>query len=99
MANHIPDDILKPFLHSYEKGDVWQVHCGDRWLTVWLYSNDQISINKDLPIHQKMREEYFKLVHKYLDLKLSSSNDFNLYFESKENFDTKYRGNWQFYYT
>ena len=99
MAKYIPDEILKPFLHSYEGGDVWQVHSGDMWLTVWLYTNDQIEINEDLPIYQKLREEYFKLVDKYLDHKLSSSKDVNLYFESKENFDTKYMSNWQFYYT
>jgi hypothetical protein len=68
-------------------------------LTVWLYSNEQIEIKKDLPIYQKMREEYFKLVDKYLDLKLSSFKDINLYFESKENFDTKYMSSWEFYYT
>ena len=99
MAKYIPDEILKPFLNSYENGDVWQVHSGDRWLTVWLHSNEQIETNKDLPIYQKMKEQYFKLVDEYLDLKLHSSNDINLYFESKENFDTKYRASWQFYYT
>ena len=99
MAKYIPDEILKLFLHSYETGDVWQVHSGDQWLTVWLYSNSQIQHNKDLPIYEKLKEEYFKLINKYLDLKLSSSNDINLSFESKENFDTKYMGSWQFYYT
>lgn len=91
MAKYIPNEILKPFLKSYENGDVWQVHCGDKWLTVWLYTNDQIENNKGLLIHQQMREEYFKLVNKYLELKLSSFKDISLDFESKENFDTKYR--------
>ncbi len=99
MAKYIPNEVLKPFLQSYENGDAWQVHSGDRWLTVWLYSNDQIEYNKDLPIYQKMREEYFKLVDKYLDLKLNSFKDISLDFESKENFDTKYMSSWQFFYT
>ena len=99
MGKYIPDDILKSFLHSYENGDVWQVHCGDRWLAVWLYSNDQIEKNKYLPVYQKMKDEYFRLVDRYLDLGLSNSNEIDLFFESKENFDTIYRGSWQFYYT
>lgn len=99
MAKYIPSDILKSFLNSYEKGDVWQVHCGDRWLTVWLYSNDQIDQNKHLPMYQRMKEEYFKLVDQYLDLEISSINDIHLDFDSKENFETKYGGSWQFYYT
>ena len=99
MPKYIPDEILKPFLQSYKNGDVWQIHSGDRWLTVWLFLNDQIENNINLPIHQKMRQEYFKLVDKYLDLRLSSFKDITLDFESKENFDTKYRSSWQFYYT
>jgi hypothetical protein len=99
MAKYIPNEILTLFLKSYENGDVWQVHSGDRWLTVWLYANSQIDENKNLPFYKKMKEEYYKLVEKYLDLKISSANDINLYFESKEDFDTKYRGSWQFYYT
>ncbi len=46
-----------------------------------------------------MKKEYYKLGDKYLDLKLSNSNDNKLHFESKENFDIKYMSSWQFYYT
>ena len=99
MGQHIPDYILTQFLHSYEKGDVWQVHCGATWLTVWFYSNSQIERHKDLPIYKTMKEEYYKLVRQFLDLKLSRADNIDLYFESKENFETKYRSNWGFYYT
>lgn len=99
MKKFIPDEVLKRFLHSYENGDVWKVHCGDRWLTVWFYTNNQIILNENLAVYRGMKEEYYKLVNKYLDLKISSSNDINLNFESKENFDTIYRGSWQLYYT
>ena len=98
MSKYIPEEILTAFLRSYENGDVWQVHCGDTWLTVWLYLNSQIEHYKDLPIYQEMKEKYYKLVDEYLGLKISGSNDIDLYFESKENFDTIYRGSWQFYY-
>ena len=98
MAKYIPDEILKPFMHSYEKGDVWQVHTGDRWITFFLYLNSQIEANKRLPVFQQMREEYFKLINKYLDLDLSGPRDINLYFDSKENFENKYQSNWYMYY-
>jgi len=98
MAKYIPNEILKPFLHSYQNGDVWQVHCGDTWVTVWLYLNSQIEHNKDLPIYKNMKEEYYRLVDKYLDLNISNSNDINLSFDSKENFENKYKGDWYIYY-
>jgi hypothetical protein len=98
MAKYIPDEVLKPFLHSYEKDDIWQVHSGDRWLTVFLYTDSQIKASKDLPIYQQMKEEYYKLVDKYLDFRLSDASDINLYFDSKENFEKKYQGNWYNYY-
>ena len=99
MPKYIPDEILKPFLHSYTKGDVWQVHAGDRWLTVWLYTNKQIEENKHLPLYQQMKEAYCVLVKKHLDLHIDSADDIGLGFESKENFETKYRSSWPFYYT
>lgn len=99
MPKYIPDEILKPFLHSYEQGDVWQVHCGDRWLTVFVHLDNQIAHNKDLPAYQKLRQEYYQLVEKYLDLSISSDKEISLKFDSKENFDKKYNGSWQLYYT
>ena len=98
MAKYIPDEILKAFTSSYEKGDVWQIHSGDRWLTVFLFSEGQIQSNKGLPIYQQLKMEYFKLVDQYLDLHLVGINDINLYFDSKENFENKYQGNWYNYY-
>ena len=99
MAKYIPQEILQPFLRSYEKDDVWQVHCGDRWLTVWVYENSQIEHNRGLPVHRRMREEYYNLAVKYLELNLTNCDDIDLSFNSKEDFEAKYSGSWQFYYT
>ena len=98
MARYIPNEILKPFMQSYEKGDVWQVHTGDRWITLFLYLDSQIEANRSMPIYQQMLEEYFELVDKYLDLHLSGPSDINLHFDSKENFENKFQGNWYNYY-
>ena len=98
MAKYIPNEILKPFMKSYEKGDVWQVHTGERWIKIFVYLDSQIEENKSLPIYQQMKEEYFKLIDKHLDLHLSGSGDISLLFDSKENFENKYKGNWYMYY-
>lgn len=98
MAKYIPNEILLPFMKSYEKGDVWKIHQGDKWLTVFLYFDSQIEDNKHLTIFQQMRDEYFKLADKYLDMHLSSETDITIYFDSKENFEKKYQGNWYDYY-
>jgi len=95
---YIPDEILKPFLSSYENGDVWQVHCGDRWLKVFVYTDDQIEPNKKLQVHQQMRKEYFKMVNEYLHLKLKNETDIQLSFDSKENFERKFNGDWYSFY-
>jgi hypothetical protein len=99
MARYIPDDIMKEFQRKYETGDIWQVHTGDTWLTFFLYSNDQIEHNKTLPIYEQIRNEYFDLLVKYRYNLVCQADDITIYFDSKENFETKYRGNWQFYYT
>ena len=99
MEKYIPDDVLNNFLNSYKKGDIWQVHqLNDKWLIVFLYFDKQIESNKNLPIYQRMRDEYFSLVKQYLDPKTSSSKDISIKFDSKENFEKKYEGDWYNYY-
>ena len=96
---HIPSDILETFLNSYKKGDIWQVHqLNDKWLIVFLFRDEQIALNKNLPIYQTMKDEYFKLVKQYLNVGISSSEDISIQFDSKENFESKYDGNWYYYY-
>lgn len=96
---YIPSDILKSFLTSFEKGDIWQVHqLNEKWLIVFLFRDEQIEINKSLPIYQAMKDEYFKLVKQYLNVKFSSPDEISIQFDSKENFENKYQGNWYFYY-
>ena len=96
---YIPSAILKTFLSSFEKGDIWQVHQrNERWLLVFLFPDDQMELDKRLPIYQERKDEYFKLVKHYLNVGFSSSADISIQFDSKENFESKYQGNWYFYY-
>jgi hypothetical protein len=96
---YIPGDILKSFLTSFEKGDIWQIHqLNEKRLIVFLFREDQIEANKSLPIYQAMKDEYFKLVIQYLNVKFLRSEEISIQFDSKENFDQKYQGNWYFYY-
>ena len=99
MERFIPEEILKSFQNKYETGDVWQVHTGHTWLAIFLYSNDQIEKNKSLPVYEQMRKEYFDLTVKYLDITPNRPHSITVYFDSKENFETKYRGSGLFYYT
>lgn len=96
---YIPSEILKNFLTSFEKGDIWQVHqLNEKRLIVFLFRNDQIESNKYLPIFQEMKDQYFNLVIRYLSINYLSSADISIQFDSKENFENKYQSNWHFYY-
>jgi hypothetical protein len=98
MGKYIPNEILTSFTKFYEKEDVWQIHSGDSWLTVFLYKESQIEQNQDLPKYIEMKEGYLKLVKKYLDPPVSEIDEIQLSFDSKENFENKYQGNWYDYY-
>ncbi|MES2061623.1 MAG: hypothetical protein V4456_06860 [Bacteroidota bacterium] len=98
MSKYIPDEILKAFTTSYENEDVWQIHSDNNWLTVFLYKESQIEPNQNLPKYLEMKEGYLKLIRKYLDPPASEIKEIALYFDSKENFEKKYGGNWYDYY-
>jgi hypothetical protein len=73
MPKYIPSDLLNDFQKKFTGGDIWQIHTGDTWLIVFLYRNDQIEQNKDLPVYGTIKQEYTKLAQEYLDL---SENNF-----------------------
>jgi len=98
MGKFIPKEILTPFIASYENEDVWQIHSGDSWLTVFLHKESQIEANEDLPKYGELKEGYLKLVHQFLDPPASEIDQINLSFNSKENFERKFNGNWYDYY-
>ncbi|OCX50750.1 hypothetical protein BEL04_18620 [Mucilaginibacter sp. PPCGB 2223] len=95
MFDYIPDDILKSFTTFYEKEDIWQIHSGDYWLTIFLYKEDQIGSNKDLPKYNDIKKGYLELVNKYLNPVIK---EIHLTFDSKENFEKKFGGSWYDYY-
>jgi hypothetical protein len=98
MSKFIPREIMEAFNSSYTKEDVWQVHSGHSWLTVFLFKESQIEENRDLPKYAEMKAGYLELVNKYLDPPDSEIDKINLSFDSEENFDKKYGGNWYDYY-
>jgi len=95
MDKYIPNEILKSFTDSYEKEDVWQIHSGNYWLTIFLYKENQIEYNRNLPKYLKIKAGYLELVNKYLDPDIK---EISLSFDSKENFEKIYKGNWYDYY-
>ena len=99
MAKYIPKVVLEKSFKSFKRGDIWQVHqLTDKRLIVFLYFDRQIDSNKALPVYETMKDEYFRLVKQYLDTKVLSPNDISILFDSKENFENKYEGNWYHYY-
>ena len=95
VYEYIPDDILKSFTSFYEKDDIWQIHSGNYWLVIFLYKENQIEPNKDLPKYSEIKKGYLKLVNKYLSAEIK---EIHLTFDSKENFENKYGGNFYNYY-
>lgn len=99
MAKYIPKEALDAFFAKYQKDDVWQIHQGgDALLNVFLYKEDEIEVNRPLIKYVAMREDYLKLVKEHLDSPSSEITEVALIFDSKENFEQKYNGNWYEYY-
>ncbi|WP_259066681.1 hypothetical protein HDF24_21615 [Mucilaginibacter sp. X4EP1] len=95
VDKYIPKEILDSFTSLYQNEDIWQIHSGNYWLTIFLYKENQIEFNKDLPKYNEIKKGYLELVNKYLDPEIK---EIYLTFDSKESFEIKYGGNWYDYY-
>ncbi len=47
---------------------------------------------------EKLRIDYFNILKKYDEFDYIKMEDFSIAFDSKENLDKNYKGNWYFYY-
>jgi len=91
---HIPYEILDAFTSTYEHGEIWKIHSHNDKLIVFLYTEKQIN-NQNLLKYSELKEDYLILLHDYLN---PFTENVQLKFDSKENFETKYDGNWLEYY-
>ena len=95
---YIPDDIWKNFKTKYETGDICSIAQGLMTTLILIIPKAKIEIFRDSLLFQKLQTDYYDLVRRYTNIKVSKPDDIKIHLESKEDFDANFQGNWYNYF-
>ena len=95
-GENIPSELWSSFLEKYKKGDIWEIHNSGPGLIIFFYKSKLIERLKEDKIIQELEQEYLQIIRPYDEFNYIDKVRLN--FDSKENFEKKYEGNWMYYY-
>lgn len=79
--------------------EIWEIKKNFNSATFFFYTDKQVNnYSKDGIIKRKLKDLYFDLLKKYDEFDYLNRDDFDISFDSKENFDNNFESNW-FYYS
>lgn len=78
--------------------EIWEIQPFTVYTSVFFFTGKQLKDAEQSGLQQKIREAYYKLLQQYDEFGYYSLENYSLYFDSKENFDTNYQSNWYYYY-
>ena len=79
-------------------GDVHDIAQGLVTTLIILISKSQIEAFKNSSTYQKLKIDYYNLLHQHTDLRISKPENITIHIESKEDFDAKYKSSWFNYF-
>lgn len=92
----IPSEMWSSFLEKYKRGEIWEIHNSGSGLTIFTYKDKSIEKLKKDKVLAELEQEYLQIIRPYDEFEYISKIILN--FDSKENFEKRYEGNWMYYY-
>jgi hypothetical protein len=85
-------------MNKYQSYQLWDIVGIFGSSTVFYFLDNDIEINKQNGISDSLKNEYFQLLKQYDEYNYFNIDNFNMYFDSKENLDKNYAGNLYYYF-
>jgi hypothetical protein len=78
--------------------DLWEISRCYSGTTFFLYTEEQVKQYENSETRKKWANKYFDLLEPYNEFGYFKRDKFNVYLDSKENFDNNFESNWYYYY-
>ena len=96
--NNISEEKLQDIAQVIDKDNIWLIRKYGSWITIFLYKEKNSSYTNKKDILKQFTELYFPLLKKFDEFNYCKIADLKIDFDTKENFDINYQGNWYYYY-
>jgi hypothetical protein len=94
----VPQDKVTQLKTELNCKDLWEISRCFSGITFFLYTDVQVKKYENSEIRKIWADKYFDLLEPYNEFGYFKRDKFNVYLDSKENFDNNYESNWYNYY-
>ncbi|HOF33905.1 MAG TPA: hypothetical protein PK624_06290 [Spirochaetota bacterium] len=95
--NKISEEKLQDIAQVIDKDNIWLIRKYGSCITVFLYKEKNYSYTNKKDILKQFTELYFPLLKKFDEFNYCKFSDLKVDFDTKENFEKNYQGNWYYY--
>ncbi|MBX3241715.1 MAG: hypothetical protein KIT80_12075 [Chitinophagaceae bacterium] len=95
---NIPQDKVVQLKKELNNNDIWEISRAFSGVTFFLYTEEQLKRYENSDSRKVWADRYFDLLEPYNEFGYFKRDKFNIFLDSKENFDNNYDGNWYYYY-
>lgn len=94
----VPQDKVMQLKTELNCKELWEISRCFSGTTFFLYTDEQVKQYENSETRKILADKYFDLLEPYNEFGYFKRDKFNIYIDSKENFDNNYDGNWYYYY-
>jgi len=95
--NEVPQDKALRLKSELNCNDLWEISRCFSVTTFFLYTDQQVKQYENSEMRKIWADKYFDLLEPYNVFGYFKRDQFNIYLDSKENFDNNYESNWYYY--
>lgn len=94
----VPAEQVNELLRQINNPDIWHIARAFGGAGFFVYTDAQLKKYKESAERKQWADAYFTLLKFYDEFGYLERDKFDIYLDSKENFDTNYQSNWYYYY-
>lgn len=95
---NVPQNKVVQLKDELNNKDLWEISKCFSGVTFFLYTDQQVKEYENSHTRKLWADRYFDLLEPYNEFGYFERDKFNVYLDSKENFDNNYESNWFYYY-
>ena len=94
----ISKEELDNLKRKYSNNRIWDIHVYYQSVIIFFLSEPDVDMNQKEGINDAIISDLHEIIDRYDDFNYSKFDTFYIRFDSKQNFDEKFKGSWQNYY-
>jgi hypothetical protein len=94
----VPQDKIVQIKKELHNEELWEISRAFSGTTFFLYTDEQVKRYENSETRKVWADKYFEILEPYNEFGYFEREKFNVYLDSKENFDNNYESNWYYYY-